>query len=331
MNLSCIFLAPNSRQRRKRVDVRVAELEKELKDMRRRLDDRETSSSAPPSEELGVPTGTENNKSVDPFSSPNWLTPNAGAPVPSETVSASSEQEMSGIEELTDSTAMLLFEEFATNLAPHFPCICFPPQVSAHNTSQKQPVLFLAIITAAAIGLYPSTAHILAARLEQMYANRVFIGGEKSLELIQSLLITAVWYHPPDKFENLKFTQYAHMAANMALDLHIGKGRSSQAALDNGHESSQPGISPDSNSIESRRTYISCYLLCSRLVWLVRNLDGHKLIQILLAWRWLFVDLICLITRIGPLNVSTNFKNLVQLLIINLRRGQGYRISRKSL
>jgi hypothetical protein len=37
MSLNCIFLAPSTRQRRKRTDIRIAELEKELKLMQKRL------------------------------------------------------------------------------------------------------------------------------------------------------------------------------------------------------------------------------------------------------------------------------------------------------
>jgi hypothetical protein len=46
MGLNCVFLAPNTRQRRKRTDYRVAELEKELKIMQRRLDDKESEGNA---------------------------------------------------------------------------------------------------------------------------------------------------------------------------------------------------------------------------------------------------------------------------------------------
>jgi len=38
MGINCVFLAPSTRQRKKRVDGRVTELERELKEMRKRLD-----------------------------------------------------------------------------------------------------------------------------------------------------------------------------------------------------------------------------------------------------------------------------------------------------
>ena len=54
------------------------------------------------------------------------------------------------------------------------------------------------------------------------YATRIMVRSEKSLELIQALLISAAWYHPPLKFGQLKYYEYVRMATTMSMDIGIG-------------------------------------------------------------------------------------------------------------
>jgi hypothetical protein len=158
-----------------------------------------------------------------------------------------------------------------SDLVPHFPFVYFSAETSAQDVNQYYPTLFLAILAATSAGAYPKLGRTLADKLEKVYIHKVFVNGEKSLELVQALLISAVWYHPPEKFANLKFTQYAHMAANMALDIRIGMGVSVKSTLGKDREISLTGAIPASSSLVSWRTYIACYLLCSRSVCSIRK------------------------------------------------------------
>ena len=127
------------------------------------------------------------------------------------------------------------------------------------------------------------------------YALKSLVDSEKSLELVQALLISAVWYHPPNKFGQLKYYEYIHMAATMAMDIGIctrpvphrsrfgnpseGRdGRKSQ--LHPLEDASNPdlsmtprsrGSSPDTGSLESRRTLIGVYSLCMGVAMSLRR------------------------------------------------------------
>jgi hypothetical protein len=95
-----------------------------------------------------------------------------------------------------------------------------------------------------------------------IYAERIICNGEKTLELIQALQISSLWYYPPEHFEELKFYQLIHIAAVMAIDIGLGKRSKSKG----------PGIwrdtpwrrtpYPDPVSIEARRAWLGCYFLC---------------------------------------------------------------------
>lgn len=179
--------------------------------------------------------------------------------------------------------ASQLYARYTHELVQYFPTVILPEGYDAVDIRRTKPILFLAVIAAASGSSDAELNVTLNKEILQVYADQIVIKGEKSLELIQSMLITISWYCPPDNFEELKFYQYIHMAATMALDLGIGKkasgalGHSHPSAVGSmggpGSESSREGRdrdklmnSPpiDSRLLDSRRTILSCYLNCSR-------------------------------------------------------------------
>lgn len=116
----------------------------------------------------------------------------------------------------------------------------------------------------------------------QAYASRNLMNSEKSIELVQALIVSATWYHPPDRFGQLKYNEYIHMAATMAIDIGIGS-RPTPSRTPKRHSSHQitkvedptnqdlsmtprsRSSSPSRTSIESRRTFLACYLICAGL------------------------------------------------------------------
>lgn len=184
---------------------------------------------------------------------------------------------------LSMSEATLLVNRYVNELVQHFPAVILPEGYSAAELRRKRPTLFLAVIAAASGTSDVSLNVKLNREILQIYADRIAIKGERSLELIQSMLITMIWYFPPDDFEELKFYQYIHMAATMALDIGIGtKPRPNQSHLQFPQQDTSSNCDsglyevphrvapmsshrPDSGHIESRRTLLACYLKCSRL------------------------------------------------------------------
>lgn len=119
--------------------------------------------------------------------------------------------------------ATLLFTTYNDELMQHFPAVVLPEGSTAGQMRKAKPTLFLAIIAAASGSSNFNLNNSLNQEILQVHADRIAIKGEKSLELIQSMLTTMIWYFPPDNFEELKFYQYIHMAATMALDIGIGR------------------------------------------------------------------------------------------------------------
>lgn len=185
-----------------------------------------------------------------------------------------------GILSLNEAT--LLFSRYIDDLVQHFPAVVLPEGSTAGQIRRAKPTLFLAIMAAASGSSDPNLNNRLNQEILQVYADRIAIKGEKSLELIQSMLITIIWYFPPDNFEELKFYQYIHMAATMALDIGIGRkpkppehcnsfpnldvkrNNSTNLNKTSNYSAQISDTSPNSGHIECRRTLLACYLKCSR-------------------------------------------------------------------
>lgn len=184
---------------------------------------------------------------------------------------------------LSMAEASRLYARYTFELVQYFPTVILPEGYDAVDIRRTKPTLFLAVIAAASGSSDAELNVSLNKEILQVYADQIVIQGEKSLELIQSMLITIAWYCPPDNFEELKFYQYIHMAATMALDLGIG--RKTTGSLSNSQPSAvgsmeSPGSDPsrgekcrnkymthpqiNSGLLESRRTLLSCYLNCSK-------------------------------------------------------------------
>ncbi|KAF2095498.1 hypothetical protein NA57DRAFT_79221 [Rhizodiscina lignyota] len=249
--LACVYIAPQAKKKRKRTDARVAELEKELRQLKHRIDGAEGDSQS------GSPhSGMD--EDVQSFSAEEQVAQLHLPMPPSLSTMAWAEIDM---DELDDSSEQQLLDNFIHNLLPHLPFIVFSNMPTVQDMRRNQPALFAAILAASAASVSPSLAQSLAHRLDGLYAEKVVVNGEKSLDLVQALIITAIFYHPPFRFAALKFTQYAHMAANMALDLRMGRE----------HRRNHPSYPDKPETMHGWRAFIACYILCSSMALALRR------------------------------------------------------------
>lgn len=78
-------------------------------------------------------------------------------------------------------------------MLPYFPFIIIPPETNEKSMSQEKPFLFLAMITAASFTYQPRLQTTLDAQFRAALSSEVIIGGRKSLEIIQGLLVYLAW------------------------------------------------------------------------------------------------------------------------------------------
>jgi hypothetical protein len=166
---------------------------------------------------------------------------------------------------LTMDEATQLFTRYTDEMAPHLPGVIFPSGTTAAQVRKTKPVLFLALMATSSFDL-PTVQPTLTRELMHVIADKVIIGGQKSLELVQALQVAVMWYWPPEHFERLNFYQLIHIAAVMAVDMGLDhpktrlggiKKQLRQHLLQNHPEMFQV----DPSSVECRRAWLTSYFL----------------------------------------------------------------------
>lgn len=144
-------------------------------------------------------------------------------------------------------TAAAMFNHYESTLKPFFPILAFPSYVTASDVRAARPMVFLAIIAVTSAAIRPDLQQDLITELSRRLSERVLFMGEKSLELVQAMLIYTAYYVRSRFAKDLAFNQYIHSAVVMCLDLGMGK---------------RYPIKVNRNKVEEaevRRTWMACY------------------------------------------------------------------------
>ncbi|KAF2090124.1 hypothetical protein K490DRAFT_1450, partial [Saccharata proteae CBS 121410] len=169
--------------------------------------------------------------------------------------------------------AELIVQHYNNVLYPAFPAVPLPDGANSNALREKNPLFHLAVLSAASYGCEPAipaeTQRHLADLLRDCFADLLWKRGEKSLEIVQSLIISVLWYRAPAYYDQHIFFGMATSALSMALDLGLGKreGRA-LAKLGLGPFRRLP---PNPGSVEVRRTFMACYYLYTNIAMVLRR------------------------------------------------------------
>ena len=166
---------------------------------------------------------------------------------------------------LDANTAYQCFDRYVHEMAPVLPFVVFPQGTKGEDVRRTKPILFLAILSAACNTIRPDLYPLLVTEIMRTYADRVVLRGQKTMELVQALLISTTWYAPPDRYEELNFNQLIHMAAVLAIDLGMGKRmKTPNIGMSKEYAQKKPfSTSPNPEAPETRRTWLGCYFMCA--------------------------------------------------------------------
>ncbi|KAJ5807646.1 Transcription factor [Penicillium robsamsonii] len=210
--------------------------------------------------------GSPSAEQIPTQASKHWRRPVAGDSAPPKHDAGNEFADMIDRGIVDYETASAAFERYIHKMAPEMPFVVFPPGTTMGEVRRNKPYLFLAII-GAAIGIFnPDAQPILINEAYRLIAEHVVIKGQKSLELVQTIMVCSIWYLPPDNFEELKFYSLTHMAAVMAIELGLNRRISENRRAFNmireviGRKPTSPAFDPEGP--EARRTWVGCYYLC---------------------------------------------------------------------
>ncbi|KAJ5170332.1 Transcription factor, partial [Penicillium coprophilum] len=303
---SCVFVAPQRRRPRKRTDSRVAQLEKEMRMMRSLLKNRipEEEEEDPESGDDSDVEDVQDHESADLESnlalrdhsahssedvrymdySPELLnTPHPGAhdsgfSAPPTFAGMPAGFEMKerfppaddvidrGIISLEYAEQLVAY--FIHELAFLFPLVILPSNTNAAQLRKAKPILFLSVIAATSISVDAGLAAVLNREMVRLYSERFFIEGEKSLELVQALLLMIIFYLPPASPLKLQLYQYTHIASTMALEIGLANKRRVSKKSNRKSGKQEPH---DELLAEQARAVLGCYHLGSSVAMKTRR------------------------------------------------------------
>ncbi|KAF2632132.1 hypothetical protein BU25DRAFT_487687 [Macroventuria anomochaeta] len=152
-----------------------------------------------------------------------------------------------------------LLYSFASHAGAAWPVVRLP--MSLNDIRAKSPILLLSVL------VYSVTQQTQGTELEvhdelvreAMYilGNEVIGRGQRSLELVQALLVASFWNKISQKGQQGSCYQLIQLATDMAIDLGIAGSslQPSPVAYFSMHE--------DPNSLEARRTWLACFVALS--------------------------------------------------------------------
>jgi hypothetical protein len=132
------------------------------------------------------------------------------------------------------------------------------PSMDLGHIRTKSPILLLCLLvypfTQQELGLESDVHEELVQRTMHIIGEEVIARGQRSLELVQALLVSAFWNKSTRKGQQASCFQIVQLAADMAIDLGIGglSWMPSPAAYFCRHE--------DPASLDARRTWLACYV-----------------------------------------------------------------------
>ncbi|XMA12295.1 hypothetical protein WAI453_005086 [Rhynchosporium graminicola] len=158
-----------------------------------------------------------------------------------------------------------------------FPFVVIPVNLSLDSLRRQRPSLFLAIMCCATEHNAKLQQHI-ELELKDNLSRRILVNGEKSLDLLQGILIYLTWYHLYFHPDREQIYQLSQMAVAMAVDLGLDKPvcpapKGFSASNNMPFITSHPLPSAD---IEGMRAFLGCYFLTTSICQVLRKPSNMK-------------------------------------------------------
>ncbi|TVY15966.1 Transcriptional regulator WAR1 [Lachnellula arida] len=167
------------------------------------------------------------------------------------------------------------------NTASNSPFVIISPDTSIDYLRRQKPFLLLTVLAMATINNM-KLQKLLDQEIRDTLGRRVFMSGEKSLDLLQGILIYLTWHHFFFEPEHQQIYQLCQLANSMAIDLEI-----TTSQRDRKHTPStsfnllsviaeSPVKLSSSQDAEAKRAFLGCYYITSTLCIGLRKPNNIK-------------------------------------------------------
>ncbi|KAK0284183.1 hypothetical protein LTR35_005898 [Friedmanniomyces endolithicus] len=176
---------------------------------------------------------------------------------------------------VTMSEAEVLLDRFKRLMAPLMPFVVLPSELSAAQLYAQEPFLLHAIITVTYFHDL-SKQQILVKHLMRDVSQRILLDNEKTVGILQGLLIFVAWYHI-HVFWGQQVTNLLHLAIAMTIDLGIDRVPGScQSDFKTATTKAVQGSSlmPKAATLEEHRVLAGVFYLTSMLASSFKKIDA---------------------------------------------------------
>ncbi|KAL4901721.1 hypothetical protein BDW74DRAFT_69294 [Aspergillus multicolor] len=156
------------------------------------------------------------------------------------------------------------FKRYVDLMSTHVPMVVFPPGTQMDEVRKNKQVLFHAIVAVAMGPFDPGAQQTVFVEFYRTVAERVFVKGHKSLDLMQGILLSVAFYRPPENYDEINFFQLAQLAVSMGMDIQMyTKSKKKPFYLIREFAKQSAILYPD--SAEVRRTWLACYFTLAQV------------------------------------------------------------------
>lgn len=122
---------------------------------------------------------------------------------------------------LSTDSAIRLFNDFTSNVLPLYPILTLSGAENFDWFRAHQPTLLLSIIASACRASNPSLFRKLSFHLRADLSEQVMVNGNRTVELVQAILVMVEWYDVPEDMRRLNFYAWTQAAGLMVRELGL--------------------------------------------------------------------------------------------------------------
>ncbi|KAJ9165814.1 Transcriptional regulator WAR1 [Coniochaeta hoffmannii] len=155
-----------------------------------------------------------------------------------------------------------------------FPCIYLPPAMTSEQLREEKPFSWFTIMM---MSCQTSSVQFgMGALWQKIVSQKIIIEHEKSIDLLQGMVIFLAWshYHKKDRPYLAIFSQ---LALSLVYDLSLNKFPGSPSAFACFKETTfNHYLFPRPKTMEDRRTVLACWYITSQIAFTLKKMEGLR-------------------------------------------------------
>lgn len=171
--------------------------------------------------------------------------------------------------------AEILLDRYKRLMSSGMPFVPIPSAANARHLHSTKPMLLQAITVVAYFHDLPRQRDLVK-HLMRNISERILMNNEKSIDLLQAILVFVAWYHP-HLFQAQQITNLMHLAIAMSIDLGLNRPPQNCGDFKQTSNRAVHGVSCTDQkiaSLEEHRILAGCFYLTSMIATSFKKIDA---------------------------------------------------------